>query len=136
MSLSNLPYQGAIVNPIYMPAVRDILSVTNAFPAVVTTTFDGTTPGAHGYLSGLIVRLVIPPNFGMRPPQTMNGTVARITVISDTTFEIALDTTNWGTFVVPALQPGNNGTPAQVVPVGEETSTLTSSFRNIQTPLY
>jgi hypothetical protein len=127
-----MPYYGAIQYPIYKPAVRDILSITQAFPAVITTTFDGTTPGDHSYLSGLIVRLIIPNNYGM---VQLNQMVFTITVLSASTFSIPIDTQLFDAFVIPvevANQPLFN--PAQVVPVGEETDTLKMTFRNVLTP--
>ena len=38
--------------PVFQPAMRVISSITNGFPAVVTTTFD------HQYISGTVMRLV------------------------------------------------------------------------------
>ena len=128
-----MPYYGDIQNPTFMPAIRDILSITQANPAVITTTFDGTNPGDNGYLSGLIVRLNIPLNFGM---QALNEQIFTITVLSSSTFSIPLDTTSLEPFSVPSIQPGFNYTPAQVTPVGEVTAQLNQSFRNTLTPLY
>ncbi len=65
----------AYPNPIFQPAMRLIAAITNANPAVVTTTF------AHLYLTGLIVRLDLPPAVGM--PQA-NGMTGTITVLSPT----------------------------------------------------
>lgn len=128
-----MPFYGAIQTPIFMPAIRDILSITQANPAVVTTTFDGSTAGDNGYLTGLIVSLNIPLNFGM---QALNQQVFPITVLSSSTFSIPLDTTGLDPFSIPSLQPGFNYTPAQVTPVGEDTAQLNQSFRNTLTPLY
>ena len=50
-----MPVFSAVEQPTYQPDMRNILSITNANPAVVTTTFDGTNPGDHLYRSGLIV---------------------------------------------------------------------------------
>ena len=137
MPIPNKPFFGAITTPVYVPALRDIYAITNAFPALVTTAYtggtaavNGTMPGPHGYQSGLIVRLVIPPFFGMEAPQTINGSQGVITVVDANSFTISLDTTNWGTFVTPPLNPGHSGSPAQVIPVGEVTSQLTQSFHN------
>lgn len=120
-----MPLAGAYPNPIFMPAMRDIAAITNAFPAVVTTTF------AHGYLTGAIVRLYIPHNFGM---SQANYIKAPIVVTSSTQFSILIDTSSFDPFVIPSVQPGCNLRPAQVVPVGEETYTFDSSFMNIITP--
>ena len=122
-----MPGSGAIVSPIFKPAVRDIASITNAAVAVVTTTFD------HGYVDGLIMRLDIPLNFGMQQVNKLKG---QIVVINSTSFYIAIDTSSFDPFVIPPDQPGFNFTPAQCVPIGEIASTLDGAFRNILTPLF
>lgn len=122
-----MPYYGAIVNPKFMPAARDIVAISNASPLQVTTSF------AHSYLSGLIVRLYIPRNFGM---VILNKVKGSILVTGPTTFTMNIDSTHLDPFVVPADQPGDNLTPAQVVPVGEDTDILTQSFVNILTPQF
>jgi len=129
-----MPYYGAIQNPIYEPAVRDILSITQSYPAVITTTFDGTTPGSNDYQTGLIVRLFIPNNYGM---SILNQVIATITVIDASSFSIPLDTRSFDPFVIPVEevnQPKFN--PAQVVPVGEDTSSVRQSFVNILAPQF
>lgn len=122
-----MPYYGAIRNPIYKPAVRDIVAISNGFPLQVTTSFP------HSYLTGLIVRLLIPNNFGM---VVLNKVKGLITVTGDTTFTMEINSTFVDPFVVPAEQPGDNFTPAQVVPVGEDSAILTQSFVNVLTPQF
>ncbi len=122
-----MPIYGADPNAYFMPAYRDIINITNAPEAVVTTTF------AHGYLDGAIVRIYIPLNFGMQQINEMQGS---ITVLSPTTFSITIDSTQMDPFSIPPIQPGWNLTPAHVVNVGEDNDHLDSSFRNILTPLY
>ena len=134
MVIPNTPFYFAQQNTVYAPAYRDILSISNSFPASVVTTFNGINPGSHGYQTGLIVRIDIPRFFGMEPPATMNGTQGTITVTSPTSFTINLDTTNWGVFVIPTLNPGHSGTPAQVVPIGQVTAPVTQSFINVLRP--
>jgi len=121
-----MPGTGALVHPIYMPAMREIAAITNAFPAVVTTTFD------HGYISGSICRLYIPLYFGMQQANRLKGSII---VLSPTTFSISVDTTLMDPFSIPPLQPGSIWTPAQIVPIGEDTDTFDSSFENILIPL-
>jgi hypothetical protein len=122
-----MPYYGAIQNPTFMPAVRDIVAITNAFPLQVTTSF------AHSYLSGLIVRIKIPQYFGM---EILNDVQGSILVTGSTTFTMNIDSTNFDPFVVPSPQPGSIYTPAQVVPVGEDADILTQSFVNVLTPQF
>lgn len=122
-----MPYYGALPNPIFMPAVRDIIAITNAFPLSVTTSF------THSYLSGLIVRLKIPHYFGM---EILNNVQGSILVTSSTTFTMNIDSTNFDPFVIPDPQPGSLYTPAQVVPIGEDADILTQSFVNVLTPQF
>ena len=115
--------QGFIVTPYLVPAARGIGSITNAFPAVVTTTLD------HGYITGAIVRLYIPSYCGMTQANRLKGSIE---VTGATTFLIDIDTTLFDAYVAPAA----NLTPAQVVPIGEDTDTFESAFRNILQPLF
>jgi hypothetical protein len=124
-----MPLIQADPSPIFMPAWRDILSITNANPAVVTTTFP------HGYITGCIARLYIPPGFGM---QQANLLYAPIIVLSPTTFSIAINTSGFDAYVLAAPPGPPPPTPTQlygqVVPIGEQTDTFLSTFRNILQP--
>lgn len=111
----------AIERPTYQPAMRIIETITNANPAVVTTTFD------HNYLSGTIVRLLFPLGYGMEQAHELQGV---ITVTGDTTFSIAIDTTFFSPFTTPATFPEDRQYP-QVVPIGEVSSTLRAATRNV-----
>jgi Ubiquitin-activating enzyme E1 FCCH domain len=107
--------------PVYQPAMRLIAAITNSFPATVTTTFD------HQYITGTIVRIDIPFADGM---QELNQQTAPITVTGATTFTIPIDTTNFNAFSIPSVPPYIN-TAAQVVPVGEISSTLDAATVNV-----
>lgn len=110
-------------NPIYQPAMRIISAITNASSALVTTTFD------HDYITGEIVRIVIPRipydevGFGMSQINNQTGT---ITVISPTTFTIDINTTTYDAFI----NAGGTQWYAQVVPIGEVNSMLTAATQN------
>ena len=117
----------AVPFPMFQRSMRNILSITQAHEALVTTTFDGTTPGNHQYATGLIVRLIIPDGFGMVQANQLYGP---ITVVNDTQFTIPIDTTQMDPFVVPDEYPGDYLTPAQVVPIGEVNSILTMATQN------
>lgn len=112
----------AIESPTYQPAMRIINSITQARRAVIETTFD------HDYESGLIVRITIPIGFGM---QDLNTQFGEITVLSDTTFSIPVDTTEMDPFVIPDANPGHFFTQAQVVPIAEKNSSLLQATRNV-----
>src|SRR5581483_2171142 len=108
----------AIQKPTYQPAMRIITAITNANPAVVTTSF------AHNYVSLTIVRLDIPRGFGMQQANQLTGTII---VLSPTTFSISIDSTQFDAFAVP----GGANQQAQVVPIGEDNSILTAATVNV-----
>ena len=112
---------GAIQFPMYQPAMRIISDITQAYPAEVTTTF------AHNYTTGLIVRLNVPPTYGMFQANLFSGPII---VTSDVTFTIKLDTTSFDSFVIP---PGTTAAQDQycstVVPVGD--TSLNQAMRNV-----
>jgi hypothetical protein len=119
----------AVEYPTFQRAMRNILSISQAESALITTTFDGINPGDHGYSTGLIVRLYIPKGFGMMQINELSGP---ITVINGTQFTMPIDTTTFDAFVIPAFIPGwRGGTPAHVVPVGEVTELLTMATQNV-----
>jgi hypothetical protein len=143
----------------YQPAVRIITSITNDYPALITTgtiTYPGhvltITPIVHQYLSGTIVRIQIPNYFGM---SQLNGQQGEITRVNTTQFTIDIDTTLYDPFVIPPIvlvldpisDPArmvpvhpirelSDGTYAQeqyayVIPFGEDTAQLTASVQNV-----
>ena len=115
--------------PYLNPAMRIITAITNANPAQVTTNFD------HGYITGSIVRLYVPPLYGMIQANFLKGS---ITVNSSNTFLIDINTTSFDPFVVPSIPtpPTPAPTPPQCVPIGEDTDTLLSAFQNTLMPLF
>lgn len=126
--MPNTPNYYAQPNPVFQRAMRNILSITQAENALVTTTFDGVNPGNHNYSTGLIARLYIPDGFGMTQADKREGLVTKI---NDTQFTITINTITFDPFVVPSYQPGAFGTPAQVVPIGEINSILTQATQNV-----
>lgn len=108
-------------NPIFQRAMRIISSITQEFPAVVTTTF------AHQYKDGMIVRLNIPLGWGMQEANQKQGTIK---VLSSTTFSIDIDTTSFDAFVVSMTFPYSYQYP-QSIPVGEISATLSSATQNV-----
>lgn len=110
--------------PTFQKSMRIISAITNSFPAHVTTTF------AHNFITGQIVRLIIPPFVGMQQANQQFGTIS---VTGLTTFDIAIDTTYYDAFVIPPVPPpGFTGfTCPQVVPFSEVSSTLAASTQNV-----
>lgn len=113
----------AVQDPIYQPAMRLITGITAADPAEVTTSFP------HDYLPGLIVRLYVPPLYGMFQADGLTGTI--MTVGSSTTFTININTTSFDPFVIPSPEPWYSYEYPMVVPVGEINSSLDQATRNV-----
>lgn len=116
-----MPIYYANPTPIFQPAMRLISAITQANPAVVTTTFD------HDYVTGTVVRLNIPTACGMQQANQLTGAIS---VISSDTFSIDIDTTQFQAFAIPVFSahvPSN----ATVVPVGEINSTLEAATQNV-----
>lgn len=116
-----MPQYYAYPFPIYQPAMRIISAITNANPAVVTTTF------ANQYITGTVVRLDIPYACGMQQANQLTG---EISVISPTTFSINIDTTLFDVFSIPVVSYQIN-TAAQVVPIGENSLQLNAATQNV-----
>lgn len=112
------PYY-TVTDPAYVPQMENIASITLGYPTIVETTED------NGYLDGCIIRLVIPPAWGI--PQ-INGQYAPITVISSTEFSMDIDST----FFDPLVAPSSPVQVPQTIPIGEIAGTLASSNFNRQ----
>ncbi len=108
-------------DPIFQPAMRVIAGMTTTDPIEITTTVP------HLYRTGLIVRLDVPPGFGM---QQANQQTGEIIVTSDTTFIIpVINAVNYDTFVLPTNFPPPYQ-DAQVVPIGENNLQLDQAVQN------
>jgi len=107
--------------PVFQPSMRIISAITTSNPAVVTTTFD------HQYITGTIIRLDIPPLFGM---QQVNQQFGPIIVTSPTTFSIAIDTTHYDPFTTPTQYPYSQQY-AQCNAFAEINSILTAAVQNV-----
>lgn len=131
MPVPNTPNFYAVTNPMFQRAMRNILSITQGNPAIVVTTNDGINFFDNDYQTGLIVRLIVPFGYGM---VQANKFVGEITVLSPFAFSIPMDSTNFDPFSAPLLFPGYNGTPAQVIPIGENNDILTEATQNVLLP--
>lgn len=116
-----MPQYYANPDPMIQPAMRIVVGITNAVQPTVTTSFD------HDYVSGTIVRFVVPLQWGMTQ---LNTQTSEITVTGPTTFTITIDTSNFDTFVVPAPNVQFRY-PAQVIPIGERNDILSAAVRNV-----
>ena len=110
----------AFRNPIFQPAMRIISSITNAYPAEVTTSFD------HLYATGMICRLNIPVGFGMQQANQLYG---EIIVTSATTFTINIDTSLMDAYVISGTFPFSYQS-GQVTSIAENNNTILNAVRN------
>lgn len=105
-------------NPLFYPRRRFISAITQASQAVVTLTV------THGYTVGQKIRFIIPTVTSARYGMTeLDGVEATIVAINTTTNTITVDvdTTGFTAFAFPlTADPGF--TPAQVVPIGQNTA--------------
>jgi hypothetical protein len=104
--------------PVFKPSMRIITNITNGNPATVTTSF------AHGYSTGLIVRLILPSGYGMEQADQL---FSDITIVDTLNFTIDLDTTLFQPFVTP----GSVTQYPQAVPIGEINSTVYLATMNV-----
>ena len=106
-------------NPVFLPAMRIITNITQSKQAVITTSF------ANNYISGLIVRIVMPFVAGYWPwgMEQINNLTGEITIIDSTNFSIDIDTTDFYPFINVVSGLGVNQRPC-VVPIAEINSIL------------
>jgi len=86
---------------------REILSITQAFPMVLTTVVD------HSYSAGMIITFLIPIGFGMTQ---LNNVLAQVLSVTTDTLTVNLDSSNFTPFAYPSPLPSAY-TPASVIPV-------------------
>ena len=101
---------------LYYPRRRSITNITQGFPAVVQTSV------THGYLVGQVVKMNVSADFGMVEMDGLYGTIVSIdTETNINQFSIDIDSTSFTAFTFPTTSD-LAFTPAQVVPVGENSS--------------
>lgn len=120
-------------NPLFYPPVRLITNITQAQQAIVTLSV------RHNFTIGQKIRFVVPTidatSFGMTE---LDGVEATIVDISDpntltlNTITVDVDTTGFTAFAFPTNAEALAGfTPAQVIPVGENTAEALNQGQNI-----
>lgn len=103
-------------NPIFYPRRRRVMSISQASQAVVVTSV------THGYQVGQEVRFVVPPAFGMVEINGLQGTIVAVNTTSTVnSFTVNIDSSAFTAFSFP-LTAASPFTPAEVVPVGEDTA--------------
>jgi hypothetical protein len=119
-------------SPSFKPTMRLISSISRGS----TTTI--TTASAHGYYTGMTVRILVPDliNTAIRGtslagmPQ-INKLSGRITVTGTDTFTIDIDSTDFDAFAIPGTWNAQVGLYPQVVPFAEDNDMTTAAVRNV-----
>jgi hypothetical protein len=119
-------------DPLYYPTIRYITKISQATQAIVTLSV------THGYQVGQTVRLIVPEvtstTYGMTELNGVQATIVAINVAdadgATNTITIDVDTTGFNAFAFP-LTAGPAFTPAQVVPIGENTAVALNLNQNI-----
>jgi hypothetical protein len=110
-------------NPLYYPTRRYITKISQATQAIVTLSV------THGYLVGQEVRFIVPEvnasKFGMTELNGLSATIIAVGAADadgiTNTITIDIDTSGFTAFAFPlTADPGF--TPAQVIPVGQNTA--------------
>jgi len=115
-------------DPIFYPRRRYITKITRASQAVVTLSV------THQYQVGQAVRFVIPAVYGMPQMDGLLGTIVAIdtstTAVTGNTITVDIDSSTFSSFAFPvtSIHPFS---PAEVVPVGEDTGVALSLGSNI-----
>lgn len=124
-----------IGQPYFYPAEREIMKIgksgTGTVPAGTTRITFGVT---HGYLIGQKVTFHIPAVFSMVELDNVTATITNIgqadANATTNTIDVDVDSANFTTFTFPANNSADFS-PAQAIPVGENTAQALSSGVNI-----
>ncbi len=113
-------------DPIYYPRRRYITKITKAAQAVVTLSV------THGYQVGQLIRMSVPAAYGMVEMNNLQATIVSVntTAASGNTITLDVNSSSFNSFVFP-LAAAVAFTPAQVIPVGEDTAEALSQSANI-----
>lgn len=119
-------------NPYFYPENRYITKITQATQAIVTLSVD------HAFTVGQSIRLIVPTvtatTYGMTELDGVEATIIAIDQADNdgvtNTITIDVDTTGFTAFAFP-LTTSPGFTPAQVVPIGENTATALNLGANI-----
>lgn len=115
-------------NPIFYPRRRIITAITVAQQAVVTLSV------THQFTVGQEVRLRVPAAFGMVEMDNLQGSILAIDVDPDTgnTVTLDIDSSAFTAFAWPLSAAAGHGlTPAEMIPVGENTATALAFGQDI-----
>ena len=113
-------------NPIFYPRRRYITEISTAAQAVVTLSV------THQYTVGQQIRFVVPAVYGMVEIDGLVGNIVAIdtTTTSGNTVTVDIDSSAFTAFTFP-LSAAVPFSPAETVPVGEDTATALSFGQDI-----
>lgn len=113
---------------ITIPSALEISNISQSMQMVVTVS--ANSDQMNTYISGQLVRLNIPYDFGMFQANNLNGTIL---TIGDATLTLNIDSTGFDTFVIPSATASQ---PATVAPAGSrnlqyDNSTMKVPFQSL-----
>ncbi len=113
-------------DPVFYPRRRTITKITKAAQAVVTLSV------THGYKVGQAIRMVVPAAYGMTEMDGLQATIVAIdtTTTTGNTITIDVDSSAFTTFAFP-LSADVPFSPAEVIPMGEDTAEALSLSQDI-----
>ncbi len=113
-------------NPIFYPRRRFITEISVASEAVVTLSV------THGYTIGQQVRFVVPAAYGMVEINGLTGNIVDIdtATTNGNTITVDIDSSAFTAFTFP-LSAAVPFSPAEIVPVGEDTATALAFGQDI-----
>lgn len=119
-------------SPVFKPTVRLISSISKGSTTTVTT------EAAHGYQTGMVVKILVPTRINTAMPvdglvgmTQINNMTGTITVTGNNTFTIDIDSTDFDAFSIPGTWIKEEGLYPQVVPFAEVSEMNTSAVRNV-----
>lgn len=115
-------YRKINVDPLFYPRRRVIAQITQAAEARITTTV------IHGYTVGQEIRINIPAACGMQEMNGLQGTITEI--LGPDSFTVSINSSTFNPFTFPAAA-AVPFTPAEVVPIGEDTAEALSQSVDI-----
>jgi hypothetical protein len=117
-------YRQIKFDPIFYPRNRYIVAITAGATTVVR--FSVT----HGFTVGQDLRFAVSADFGMTELNGLVGTVIALNPVTNAV-TVNIDSTAFTPFVFPVAALGLNFTPAQAVPLGEDTGLALAANANI-----
>lgn len=110
-------------DPLYYPRRRFMTTVTAGATTVVKMSV------THGYTVGQLVRFIVPAAYGMVELNNLTGAITAIDTVNNT-ITVNIDSSGFTTFAFPAAA-AVPFSPAEVVPVGEDTAVALNANTNI-----